>query len=1134
MTGVIHDHEERTAALDAARSFVVQAPAGSGKTELLIQRFLKLLAQVERPEHILAMTFTRKAAGEMRTRIIKALSQAANHESPDSEHGLQTYNLARAVLEQDERQGWNLLDNPLRLKVQTIDSFCMPLIKQTPVLSGIGSLLGIEEKTDTLYRETARRMLTRVEEKSAIGEAVRGLLQRLDNSKTTFLDRMIQLLKNRDRWMLTFFETYLDAPPTAQNRRYQEQVLNDLIETRLREVHTLFSDPIKSQLLPLLRYTGQNIHAGNPEHELAHLKDAAAFPEPRSSELSTWKAVSKMLITQGGTIRSPKGVTKSIGFPSPKDGGDPEKKQAFQQLLKGLQENATLSAGLSEVALLPDPQFEDADWSFLQSMFDLLPEIEKTLRRVFIETGNTDYSELSLSALKSLGGEMTPTDLLLKYDLRLQHILVDEFQDTSYKQYRLLSLLTEGWTPGDGRTLFIVGDPMQSIYRFRDAEVSFFIKAVKQGIGPVKLETLQLRSNFRSQEKLVEWVNACFETLDRVAHATMDDDLEGAIPAARSRAVKPAGPDAAVVHHPFLKTETDQEAFEMIDVIRQLQADHPDASIAVLVRSRTHLESLVPHLQEAGIALRAENIDKITARPAVLDLWSLMRALLDPHDRIAWLSLLRAPFCGLLLEDIHRLCRLDADSPAWRLINDAERQKSLTPDGQTRLARMIEKLAPVLDALPAENFRDLLEGCWIDLGGPACVDRAQWQDIDVFFDEVSKTLNKGDYETLFRFDGVLDNLYASPAAVEGNPVQVITMHQAKGLEFDFVLLPGLGKMPRSGDRQLIFWLTHSDHMLFAPIQETGKDPSAIYRFLDGLNKLRDRHETRRLLYVSATRAKQQLHLCGHGSEGQHGSLNDPPATSMLGHLWPFVGDDWKQLLSNSGTESEPQYRPKPKPRRLQRLARGFQPPAPPPDIETGRPLDIREEREDRPPYYWAGNEARYLGNVLHRCFKDIAEQGLEHWNPQTLERMKPVLKAALLNEGLPFDRADATADKGLRALRNTLDDEQCGRWILSPHEDAQSEFALTFAHEDIYSNKIIDRTFVDAAGVRWIVDYKTGEHEGSDLEGFLSAERERYAGQLRSYADILRARGETRSIKLALYYPLHRTLVEVPDRTPAA
>mgnify|MGYP001464377477 CR=1 FL=1 len=139
-----HDKKARHRALESKSSFIVQAPAGSGKTELLIQRFLMLLSKVDYPEQILAMTFTRKASGEMKTRILKALNGAQTNEIPSSDHEKLTRNLANKVLEKDKILNWRLTENPSRLKIQTIDSFCLGLSQQTPLLSRLGAtpLLG--------------------------------------------------------------------------------------------------------------------------------------------------------------------------------------------------------------------------------------------------------------------------------------------------------------------------------------------------------------------------------------------------------------------------------------------------------------------------------------------------------------------------------------------------------------------------------------------------------------------------------------------------------------------------------------------------------------------------------------------------------------------------------------------------------------------------------------------------------------------------------------------------------------------------------------------------------------------------------------------------------------------------------
>src|SRR5690606_4733484 len=124
-----------------------------------------------------------------------------------------------------------------------------------------------------------------------------------------------------------------------------------------------------------------------------------------------------------------------------------------------------------------------------------------------------DFSEVAIAASRALGEEDAPTDLALKLDYQIRHILVDEFQDTSLPQLELLEKLTSGWQPGDGRTLFIVGDAMQSCYGFRDANVGIFIRCREQGIGSVALEPLNLTVNFRSGAGLVDWVNRHFEAI---------------------------------------------------------------------------------------------------------------------------------------------------------------------------------------------------------------------------------------------------------------------------------------------------------------------------------------------------------------------------------------------------------------------------------------------------------------------------------------------------------------------------------------------------------------------------------------------------------------------------------------------
>jgi len=191
----IIDLDQRQKALDTEKSFLVQAPAGSGKTELLIQRYLRLLSRVNYPEQIVSMTFTRKAAEEMKKRILEALKNAENQKEPESPHKRETWEHARRALQRDRDKNWRILKNPNQLKILTIDSFCAGLIRQMPIVSCGGGALDIMENAYVLYKQASKRILQMVEKDDQVGERVRRILKHLDNSKTAFLDKSMNFIR---------------------------------------------------------------------------------------------------------------------------------------------------------------------------------------------------------------------------------------------------------------------------------------------------------------------------------------------------------------------------------------------------------------------------------------------------------------------------------------------------------------------------------------------------------------------------------------------------------------------------------------------------------------------------------------------------------------------------------------------------------------------------------------------------------------------------------------------------------------------------------------------------------------------------------------------------------------------------
>ena len=195
----IPDQEQRLRALDPTTSFVVQAPAGSGKTELLNQRYLTLLARVEEPEGVVAITFTRKAAGEMRRRVLEALRDSAGPK-PEQPHAALTWELARAVRERSEANGWDLFRNPARLRIRTIDSLSASLTRQMPWLSRLGGPPDILDDAEELYAEAARRTIELLET-DEWAEQMEVLLTHLDNDFQALQKLLVGMLARRDQWL---------------------------------------------------------------------------------------------------------------------------------------------------------------------------------------------------------------------------------------------------------------------------------------------------------------------------------------------------------------------------------------------------------------------------------------------------------------------------------------------------------------------------------------------------------------------------------------------------------------------------------------------------------------------------------------------------------------------------------------------------------------------------------------------------------------------------------------------------------------------------------------------------------------------------------------------------------------------
>ena len=1073
----VSDSEARRLAIDPTRSFVVQAPAGSGKTTLLIQRYLALLGRVENPEDIVALTFTRKAAEEMRARVLDALA-AVDEGSPGADGPEATTRvLAERAARHAHSRAWLLEACPTRLRIQTFDALFAELVKQWPAAAGVGVAFDVTDTPEALYAEAALATFECLGQDSEIGRAVADLLPALENDINKFVGLVSELLGRREQWLPIVLGSM--GPDPVASRQVLESAFRAQALNTLERVQRACPDGVLITACSYLEAVTED-----PTWHSATLRGHDA------QTLARWQELASRFLTAKGEFRK-----RLTGWP--REWGPVAE---FCAKLEALPE---LAEALKQLKAWGSCAYSEDQWQRLAALVRILPQASAELLLVFARRRTWDFTEVALRALQTLGSGDEPGDGALRLDRSLRHILVDEFQDTSVLQYRLLERLTAEWVRGEDRSLFVVGDPMQSIYSFRKAEVSLFVRVVQEGLAGWPLQPLTLTANFRSQDGLVGWANACFGAI-LPRHF---DPQEGAVPHVAATAVK--GPGGAVHVHALDDVELAAEAQYVADLVTEIRAQERGSRLAILVRSRTHGHAVAEVLRKAGLRFSAVDLYSLAGRAVISDLLALTEALVWPGARLSVLSCLRAPWCGLDVADLSALCEGD-DRDLRELLADEARLGLLSAEGRARAARFRDVWAVSCATRAQAPLVRRVEEAWIALGGPAGLDaEGELEEAELFF-QVLAELECAAEVSLWGLRERLETLYAPPDP-DADDLQILTIHKAKGLEFDVVICPGLGRDTASDRRPLLLALEapgpYGLDLLLAPLKADGEDADGLYDSLWASLARKRRHEWARLLYVACTRARASLHLVGHSARKD--GIARP--RGLLRILWPFIESDFeKPRLVHSASQSTLAGTARPArrvpqaawPKRAGVQAVGERPSSP---------------ASDRLVFDWAGSCIRTVGIVVHQVFAQLTHQSLPPPGvvPDAVTaRAESLLRAHGL-QGQDWDEAHRHVSE---ALRLTLTDPK-GRWLLGPHAEAASECALSAFMEDRLVTVRVDRTFVDRDGVRWIVDYKTSRHEGSDLASFLDQEEDRYREQLTHYARFF-TKLDPRPTELALYFPL--------------
>ncbi|MDG2501911.1 MAG: UvrD-helicase domain-containing protein [Porticoccaceae bacterium] len=1124
----VSDLSQRQQALNPLQSFIVSAPAGSGKTGLITQRLLRLLCTVEHPEEILSITFTRKAAGEMASRIHSALHSAAYQPRPSDDYEAQTWDLAAQAVARSAELGWNLLEMPGRLRIQTIDGFCRYIASQFALETELGVLPEPSDNPQGLYELAARSLLDKIEQDSATARQLAVLLEHCGNDLARCERLLSDLLGKRDQWLPLIFNA-------ADNQQYFQQVIDQVIGENLLHLQDALL-PIAGELLELADFAAQYVNMEkNPG--LTELAGILELPDSSLDGIAQWKLLLSLLVTRDHDIR--KVLTKNEGFPSDQK----EAKARMMGLLDWCRERPFINELIANSLCLPDAEINQAQQLLLDALGHLLPRLAAELEMVFKQQDQCDYTAITLTALEAI--EPSPedesiSDITLRLDYQLRHILVDEFQDTSGSQIKLLEHLIAGWQPDDGRTLFLVGDAMQSLYGFRNANVGLFINAQRHPVGPVQCTPLTLSSNFRSQRGIIEWVNHAFSG----AFPAQADISRGAIPYSPSEAFKGSGNGPAVHFQGFAGDDYDQsEAAHIASICSQLSISEPHQSIAILVRGRGHLKTIVPALRAANLSWQAIDITPLANRMPVVDMLSLTRALLSPADKIPWLAVLRAPFCGLSLGDLLVLTNSSSNSSRQgnaileqlQSISASESFSSLSAAGQQILARVTPLLLDAWQNRGRKNLRDNLEQLWLALGGSnTLMASSDLDDIRAYLDLLEVWQVAGTVSDWNGFEQAVDKLYAAPAPQSGsqnsNIIQIMTIHKSKGLEFDHVLLPGLTRGSGSDKKPLLRWREHIDEynqmsLIMAPLGAHDEEDDSVYKYLKHEDAVATRLENTRVLYVAATRAIRNLYLFANLKPTKKHGWQAPGKTTLLAPIWQTIEagiSDGSYSIDQSDTDKEAQ--PRVSLTSMRRLPSGYAA-----QLNNANAMLLGTEQTQA---ISAGDNdadlslrARLLGTVMHRTLKQVANEGIDRWPAMRVQQLPTAWVAQLKELGI------LATDKELNALSDGLTamlSDPRGQWILQSHPQAQCEQALGYHHRESNhaGTSVIDRTFVDQ-GIRWIIDYKFSKPAASETEQqFIARQSASYQAQLKHYAKLYLSL-ENNPVRCALYFPQMPLFIEV-------
>lgn len=899
------------AACDPARSVVVEACAGSGKTWLLVARLVRLLLAGAAPHEILAITFTRKAAEEMRERLLEVLSQLASGTDEAVLAQLEMRGLdadaARAALPRARLLHAQVLASPGRMAIDTFHGWFGTLLRGAPLSSGIVPGASLREDALRMKREAWApfwRALAHPQH-AELRQAYEQLVDAIgDFQARSLLDRMFHA---RNEWW-----AFRDAGDPAQ--RLTDDLGDDATADVL--VEALVDDDWLEECAQHALTFGrggktEQTHASRLMDGLRAIRtwrDAGTAPGDAATQ--AFNALRAAFFTDAGKPRAMKATTALVKV----CGGE----GAAEALIARMADHC---ARLDEIAAR---RCEAAVLAVNLALYRLGDALLERYQRYKGEQRAMDFADLEWLAAKLMADEETATYLQVRLDARYRHLLLDEFQDTNPLQWRIL----QGWLAGyqglgDKPTVFLVGDPKQSIYRFRRADARLFDAARDMLQADFRATVLRTNRTRRNRPEVLDWVNAVFD------HAR----TEGRYPLYETQTTALKDPGGPVWLLPLVESEDAAEEEDESaaqgdghrDTLTQPRAQQGDSlrfeegrrvaawlhylrnqvpvregdtsrpaawrDMHLLVRRKTHLPDYERALREAGVPCLSPRRGGLLTTLEALDISALLAFLMTPESDLDLAHVLKSPIVGATDDDLILLASMEGEGGWWSRIVAHD----LPPHTSDALQGGIARLKAWLALAPHKPVHDLIDHIYHQgevrrryaESAPSAIREQVLANLDAFL-KLSLDLDGGRYPSLPKFIDELQEIRrgdedespdeggmgegAEDAEAEPDDagdsqldaVHILTVHAAKGLEAPFVVLLDANHSDPAADRGgiLVDWPPASpEPRHFSAYGKRSERGLARAPMFEAEVALADR-ENWNLLYVAMTRAQQGLLVSG--------------------------------------------------------------------------------------------------------------------------------------------------------------------------------------------------------------------------------------------------------------------------------